>query len=87
MMILVNIKFTNEQKDKFKESAKDFQIFYDLKKNRRSINILKSCKSKGLAILNWSFYDESEYTEGTGTRIEVYNPTNNQILMVQFCWL
>jgi hypothetical protein len=37
--------------------------------------------------LNWSFYDESEYTEGTGTRIEVYNPTNKSIKYLWFSFV
>jgi hypothetical protein len=81
------LNFTNEQKDKFKESAKRFSDILRSKKIEEALTFLKSCKSKGLVILNWSFYDESEYTEGTGTRIEVYNPTNKSIKYLWFSFV
>lgn len=41
-------------------------------------------KSKGLTILSWSPFDMSEYTDGTGVKFEVYNPTKKTIKYIRF---
>jgi len=41
----------------------------------KALEFLSSCKSKGVALLNYHLIDESEYTEGTGIHLEFYNPT------------
>jgi hypothetical protein len=45
---------------------------------------LDGCKKAGLVMLNWSFYKESEYTEGMSAKVEVYNPTKKTI---KYIWL
>ena len=40
---------------------------------------LSSYKKHGLAIKDWSIYDESEYTDGTSIRFDFYNPTPKTI--------
>ncbi|MDE6498304.1 MAG: hypothetical protein K2L21_06570 [Muribaculaceae bacterium] len=40
---------------------------------------LEKYANKGLAIEEWSVYDESPYTSGTGVRMKFLNPTNKTI--------
>ena len=51
---------------------------------------LKDFQSKaalGLAVGEWSVVDESEYTSGTGLRIEVHNPTKKTIKYIWFTFV
>lgn len=73
--------------DSFRIHAQDLaKILYrgDL---RKALNFLAGCKTKGLAILDWSFYDESKYTEGTSVKIKVYNPTPKTIKYLWFTFI
>lgn len=71
--------FTMEQKDKFRGNAR-FTSSVIFNKSLDDISsFFSSCKSKGLVLLNWSIFDESEYTDGTGLKLEFYNPTNKTI--------
>lgn len=54
---------------------------------KKALRFLDGCKSKGLAVLDWSFYDESEYTEGTSVSIKVYNPTQKTIKYLWFTFI
>lgn len=54
---------------------------------KEALNALKSCKTAGLAIYDWSYYDESEYTEGTSAEVTVYNPTNKTIKYLWFSFV
>jgi hypothetical protein len=54
---------------------------------RDLLSFLDKTKSAGLAILNWSYSDESEYTSGTSTKIEVYNPTKKTIKYLWFSFV
>jgi len=54
---------------------------------KEALNSLKSCKTAGLAIYDWSYYDESEYTEGTSAEITVYNPTKKTIKYLWFSFV
>lgn len=56
----------------------------DLKK---AFAFLDNTKTKGLAVLNWSYYDESEYTSGTSAKIEVYNPAKKTIKYIWFSFV
>lgn len=55
--------------------------------SRQLTKFLNSTKSKGIAILNWQFYDESEYTSGTSVKIDVYNPTQKTIKYIWFTFV
>lgn len=48
---------------------------------------LESYRTKGIGILDWEFYDESEYTEGTSVKLTVYNPTKKTIKYIWFTFL
>lgn len=45
---------------------------------------INSYKPKGLVILDWYKYDESEYTNGTNLTFNVYNPTNK---IIKYIWV
>lgn len=72
-------KFSKEQKDTFRRNAQfTASVIYNKSLDEIS-SFLKSTKSKGVAILQWNIFDESEYTDGTGLEIEFYNTTNKSI--------
>ncbi len=50
----------------------------------KSLTSLNKYKFAGLAIYDWDYYDESEYTEGTSINISVYNPTKKTIKYIWF---
>lgn len=52
-----------------------------------ALNFLEKTVPKGLAVLNWSYYDESEYTSGTSIKLEVYNPTKKTIKYIWFTFV
>lgn len=62
------------------------EILYD-GNTKKALSFLDGCKSKGLSILSWSTYDESEYTEGTSAKIKVYNPTSKTIKYLWFTFI
>lgn len=49
-----------------------------------TIKFIETCKPKGLVILDFHIYDESDFTDGTGIVISVYNPTNKAIKYLWF---
>ena len=85
------LSLTKEKLELFKNRAliesnklyKETEIKYKEQFNSAE-KVFNNCKSKGLAILDWSIYDESEYTEGTSVRFTVYNPTNKIIKYISF---
>ncbi len=68
----------------FKENARKTAklIFED--ELLKALTFIKKCELKGLVILDWSFYDESEYTNGTSVQISIFNPTKKKI---KYIWL
>lgn len=70
--------------DAFRKSAIRIAGLLYEKDSRQLTKFLNSTKSKGVAILNWQFYDESEYTSGTSVKISVYNPTQKTIKYIWF---
>lgn len=75
---------STELADSFRTNAQRLGqlLYYD--DTKKLLRFLDGCKTKGLAVLDWSFYDESEYTEGTGVKIKVYNPTPKTIKYLWF---
>jgi len=69
---------------KFKENAfKYSEVIYA--GNRKKLNnFINKTKKFGLIIMDYSFYDMSEYTSGTGIKFDIYNPTNKTIKYVTF---
>ena len=48
------------------------------------LEAMESAKPHGLAIVDWSVIDESEYTKGTGIEIQPYNPTKKTVKYIWF---
>lgn len=76
--------FSPERSNSFKEFAIYAGKVLYLDDMKEALAFLESCKNKGLVILDWSFNDESEYTEGTGAKFKVYNPTQKTIKYLWF---
>lgn len=72
---------------KFRNKARILADFWYHDKLNKAIEKLTNTKSKGLAVIRWSFYDESEYTEGTSAKITVFNPTNKVIKYLWFTFI
>jgi hypothetical protein len=75
---------TEEQSELLRTNAKELSEMFYKASMKKALKFLDSCKTKGLAILNWSYYDESEHTDGTSASIEVYNPTTKTI---KYIWI
>ena len=76
--------FSQESTTIFHQKAlKHGEILYEIG-IKKAEDFLKGTKSKGLTILDWSFYDESEFTDGTSIKIQIFNPTNKTIKYVWF---
>ncbi len=73
--------------DSFRNFAIDVSKLLYESNIKKGLKYLETCKSKGLAILEWSFYDESEYTDGTSVKIKVYNPTPKTIKYLWFTFI
>jgi len=78
------INLSEEQASSFRERTAILSASIYFKELNSVFDFLKNCKSKGLAIIEWSYYDESEYTEGTSVDITIYNPTNKKIKYLWF---
>lgn len=69
---------------KFKMNALK-QAELKLSRDKKNLLTYKNLTvSKGLAVAEWSFYDESEYTNGTSVKIVVSNPTKKIIKYIWF---
>jgi len=75
---------TPEQAEKFRKEAKNTSKVITKVNLRKAQKFFDGCKTKGLALLKWSIYKESEYTEGTGAEFEIYNPTTKTI---KYIWI
>ena len=76
--------FDSFQALKFRENAIINEALLHDGQMKKILNFIKGCASKGLTIMDWSFYDSSEYTEGTGVKFTVYNPTKKNIKYLWF---
>ena len=76
-----------ESKEKFKKYATETANILHIEKLNDAINFLKKCTPKGLTVFNWSYYDESEYTDGMSAKVTVYNPTKKKIKYLWFTFI
>ena len=80
-------KMNIESKEKFNKYATEAgELFYNLEL-KDAIKFLDKCAPKGLTILDWSYYNESEYTDGMSTEVTVYNPTKKKIKYLWFTFI
>lgn len=75
---------SQNEKDSVRFIAKKAGQLWDIKSKKDAIDFLNKTKTHGLSILKFSCYDESEHTEGTGFKVNVYNPTNKTIKYIWF---
>lgn len=73
-----------DSKEVFKQHASKFAELYYYKQLDELNSYLRKTEKFGIAIIDKSIYDESEYTEGTSLKIEVYNPTKKTIKYIWF---
>jgi hypothetical protein len=80
-------KMSTSEANSFRNNAiQPSKLLYEQSRTK-AFDFLNQCKTKGLTIIDWSFYDESEYTEGTSTKLEVYNPTSKTIKYLWFTFV
>ncbi|MFM6954024.1 MAG: hypothetical protein ACKOWL_03470, partial [Sphingobacteriaceae bacterium] len=56
---------SEEQADTFRANAVYSATLLHRKTLNEALKFLESCKTKGLTIVDWGVFDESEYTDGT----------------------
>lgn len=78
---------TPEQQIALNDTAREFskRVYEGMK--GVFTNFKTTAASKGVGILHWNIYDESEYTSGTSVKVEVYNPTKKTIKYLYFTFL
>ena len=76
-----------ESKEKFKKYVTETADIVYNQKLKNAIMFLDKCAPKGLSVLDWSYYDESEYTDGTSVNVSVYNPTKKKIKYLWFTFI
>lgn len=92
-ILIKNYRFEDilDSDDKTQNKLKEFAISYskilDLVLVEQAIKNLKNFKKFGLGIYEWELYKASEYTEGLGVNIKVYNPTNKTIKYIWFSFI
>jgi hypothetical protein len=69
---------------KFEERAKNLSEYIEHKKLVEAIKAVEKIKKHGIVLIDHSIYDTSEYTDGTGFKVKVLNPTNKVIKYVSF---
>jgi hypothetical protein len=73
--------------EKFRDHSIYLGIILRKSEIEKVFRVLNGCKPYGLAIYDWSYYDESEYTEGTSAKVTVYNPTGKTIKYIWFSFI
>jgi hypothetical protein len=76
-----------ESKEKFKKYATETADILYHKHLNDAIKFIEKCAPKGLTVFDWSYYDESEYTDGMSAKVTVYNPTKKKIKYLWFTFI
>lgn len=77
------VSLSEEQKLSFANHSDEIAELHRLETIKKALDFLEKSKSAGIVVFDWSFYDESEYTEGTSVKIQVYNPT---VKTIKYLW-
>ncbi len=80
-------KMSLETAEAFKRHAGIAAQAVHLKKLKEVQSFIERCKAKGLMLLEWSVYDESEYTQGTSVKVSVHNPTSKTVKYLWFTFV
>lgn len=76
--------FTSAQLMKFQKRAIYYAKAIEYSNLLRLSNFYKICEKKGLRLLDWELYDESEYTKGTGVKFDILNTGKKTIKYISF---
>ena len=76
--------YTESDWKKAESDGIDTSLYLRKSEINELLNAINTTASKGLTILDWSVVDESEYTKGTGVKIQVLNPTKKDIKYIWF---
>lgn len=80
-------QFSETEKENFRENAVEGEKILERQNVSSMLKFVDKCIPKGLCIVNWNIYDESEYTEGTSLKIKVVNPTKKTIKYLWFTYV
>lgn len=79
----VYLTITDSSKIKTKEEIDSILLERERKEEAireiRGKNVISSLQKAGIAIMDYTAFDNSEYTDGTGFRIKFFNPTKKTI--------
>ncbi len=65
-------------------NGKYVSLLWQKTKAEKFLAVVESMKPNGAIIADWGLTDESEYTEGTGLKFEILNPTRKTI---KYIWI
>jgi hypothetical protein len=88
-----NIHIIITDSSKIKSKAEIDSILFEREKKEealrelRSKNLINSLQKAGLAILDYTAFDNSEYTDGTGFRIKFFNPSKKTIKYINISFI
>lgn len=77
-------RLSKQDYDKFYERSVKLSGLYKKMKQNELFDFLIKQRQKGLVLLDWSIFDVSEYTEGTGVRFSILNPNKKTIKYIWF---
>lgn len=78
------ISMSQEKQTSFREYAHYVMKAIRYSKVDKVLKFVQNAKNQGIYIENWSFYDESENTEGTGIKFDVTNTAKKTIKYISF---
>jgi hypothetical protein len=76
--------FTSQQQLNFEQRAKYYASAIKYANLLRLSKFFKTCEKRGLQLLDWTLYDESEYTKGTGVKFDILNTGKKTIKYISF---
>jgi hypothetical protein len=88
-----NIYLTITDSSKYKSKAEIDSILFEREKKEEALreirgkNLISSLQKAGIAVMDYTAFDNSEYTDGTGFRIKFFNPTKKTIKYINISFV
>ncbi len=88
-----NIYVTITDSSKYKSKAEIDSILSERERKEEALreirgkNLISSLQKAGIAIMDYTAFDNSEYTDGTGFRIKFFNPTKKTIKYINISFV
>jgi hypothetical protein len=88
-----NIYITITDSSRYKSKSEIDKILLERERKEEALrelrgkNLINSLQKAGLAILNYTAFDNSEYTDGTGFRIKFFNPSKKTIKYINISFI